>query len=95
MQTLLSSVMVTTVSNRGYTPEELAARCTQRIVGIADTAPPAIRDQARAFQIDVQQIVEMYLKEAVRNDRVSVYNMLERAGLREAAKLVMTDAKDV
>jgi len=30
-----------------------------------------------------------YLKEAVRNDRVSVYNTLEQAGLRDAAQLVI------
>ncbi len=95
METLLSNVMVTTVNNRGFSPEELAARCTKRVVGISDKAPPAIRDQARAFQRDVQNIIELYMKEAVRNDRTSVYNMLERAGLREAAQLVITDAKDV
>ena len=95
MGALLHNVTVTTMDNRGHTTEQLAARCTQRIVGIADTAPPVIRDQAVAFQTDVQGVIEMYMKEAVRNDGVTVYNMLERAGLREAAKLVMNHVKDV
>lgn len=95
MDSMLSPVTVLTVNNRGFSPEELAARCTKRIVSVSDNAPPAIRDQARAFQGSVQHVIELYMKEAVRNDRVSVYNMLERAGLREAAKLVRDHVEDV
>ena len=88
MQGMLESVTVTTTQGRGMTPTELAGRCVVRIGSVADSAPPVIRDQAVAFRTDVQTLVERYLKEAVRNDRISVYNTLTQAGLHEAAQLV-------
>ena len=36
-------VDVTTTNNRGATPEEVAHRCTNKIVGISENAHPAIR----------------------------------------------------
>ena len=43
------SVTVETTDNRGFTPEETAKRCVDKIVGISDNAHPAIRDQAHAI----------------------------------------------
>lgn len=73
-------VSVVTTDRRGRTPEELAARCVERIVSVSDTAPPAIRDQAVAFRAAVEHAVLHYLREAVTNDRVTVYNALVEAG---------------
>ncbi len=43
-------VEVHTTSGRGFTPEEVAERCADKIISISDNANPAIRDQARAFR---------------------------------------------
>ena len=50
-------VEVITTDSRGFTPEELSDRCAKKIVSVADTAPPAIRDQAHAFQSAVEATV--------------------------------------
>lgn len=73
-------VNVETTEGRGFTPEEIAQRAAQKIVSVSDTAPPVIRDQARAFQKQVAQLVEFYLREAVKSDRTTVYNVLVEAG---------------
>jgi len=36
-------VEVHTTNNRGFTPEEVAERCAQKVISISDTAPPAIQ----------------------------------------------------
>lgn len=82
------SVGVKTTDNRGLTPEELAAMCSDKIVSVSDSAPPVIRDQARAFKGRVEAVVTQYLKQAVQNDRVTVYNALVDAGHPELADLV-------
>jgi hypothetical protein len=41
-------VGVRTTENRGFTPEELAEQCMQKVISVADTAPPGLREQARA-----------------------------------------------
>ena len=38
---------VNTTDNRGFTPDELAEQCVEKIISVSDTAHPGIRDQAR------------------------------------------------
>lgn len=82
------NVLVRTTNNRGFTPEELAQQCAEKIVGISDTAPQAIRDQAHAFRKRVEQVVLIYLKQAVHSDRTTVYNATRDAGHPELAELI-------
>ena len=74
------SVGVRTTEKRGFTPEELAQQCAEKIVGVSATAHPAIRDQAVAFQKQIARLVELYLKQVVQSDRTTVYNALIDAG---------------
>lgn len=82
------AVGVRTTQNRGFTTEELAQQCAEKIVGISSTAHPAIRDQAVAFQKQVARLVELYLKQAVQSDRTTVYNTLVDAGNPQLADLI-------
>jgi len=81
-------VGVRTTSNRGFSAEELAAQAAQRIVSVSDSAHPALRDQAHAFQGQIAKVVESYLKQAVRSDRTTVYNALNDAGHPDLADLI-------
>lgn len=81
-------VQVYTTDNRGFTPEEVAARCADRLVAVSDTAPPVIRDQARAFKVQVEKTVAHYMREAIASDRTTVYNALKDAGHPELAELI-------
>jgi len=81
-------VGVRATSNRGFTPEELASQCAQKVVSVSETAPPAIRDQAIAYQKHIEKVVEHYLKQAVRSDRTTVYNALTDAGHPDLAELI-------
>lgn len=81
-------VRVHTTSHRGFTPEEVAARCADRIVAVSDTAPPAIRDQAYAYKAQVEKVLAHYMREAIASDRTTVYNALKDAGHPELAELI-------
>jgi len=79
---------VHTTSGRGFTPEEIAQRCADKIVAVSDTAPPAIRDQALAYKRNITKVIEFYLREAVKSDRTTVYNAINDAGHPELAELI-------
>jgi hypothetical protein len=81
-------VTVHSTENRGFTPEEVAARCTDKIVAVAETAPPAIRDQAVAYKKAVERVIAQYMREAIRSDRTTVYNALKDAGHPELADAI-------
>ena len=81
-------VLVNTTKGRGFTPEELSEQCVQKLISVSDMAPPAIRDQARAFSKHIETLVAYYMRQAIRSDRTSVYNALNDAGHPELADLI-------
>jgi len=81
-------VEVHTTSGRGETPEEVAARCADKLMHVSDSAPAEIRDQARAFKAHIEQVVAHYMREAIASDRTTVYNAIKDAGHPELAELI-------
>ena len=79
-------VEVHTTDNRGFTPEEVAKRCEDKVVEVSDSAPPVIRDQARAFKEHLEKVIAFYMKEAINSDRVTVYNAIKDAGYDKLAE---------
>ena len=81
-------VEVVTTQNRGQTPEEVAERCINKIVGISATADPVIRQQAEAYKMQIEQVIVHYMKQAIQSDRTTVYNVLLDAGEQKLADLI-------
>jgi GTP cyclohydrolase III len=81
-------VTVSTTSGRGQTPEEVAERCVNKLISVSDSAPQEIRDQALAYRASLLKVVTAYMKEAVTNDRVTVYNALVEAGHPQLAAAI-------
>ena len=81
-------VQVHTTAGRGFTPEEVAARCADKLMYVSDSAPPMIREQAQAFKVQIEKVVAAYMREAIASDRTTVYNALKDAGHPELAELI-------
>jgi major membrane immunogen (membrane-anchored lipoprotein) len=82
------SVDVKTTSNRGFTPQEIAKRCSDRLVSVSDTASPLIRDQARAYKNQMEQVIAHYMQEAIKSDRTTLYNLLKSQGHGDVAEII-------
>jgi hypothetical protein len=81
-------VTVKTTENRGFSPDEVAERCVEKLISVSDTAHPALRDQARAFQRHMEKVVAFYMREAIKSDRTTIYNALCDAGHPNLAEAV-------
>ena len=81
-------VDVKTTENRCFTPEEVAERCADKVISISDTANPIIRDQARVFKNHLIKVLSVYMREAIKSDRTTVYNALLDAGHKDLAELI-------
>jgi hypothetical protein len=81
-------VGVRTTENRGFTPEELAEQCVEKIISVSENAPPGIRDQAHAFSKHVETLVAYYMRQAIRSDRTTVHNAIKDAGHPQLAELI-------
>lgn len=81
-------VKIHTTNGRGFYPEEVAARCVDKLIHVSDSAPPVIREQALAFKEHIEQLVTIYIREAIASDRTTVYNALKDAGHPDLAELI-------
>ena len=81
-------VGVRTTNHRGFTPDELAEQCMEKVISVSDNAHPGIRDQARAFSKHIEKLIAFYMREAVRSDRTTVYNALVDSGNPKLAELI-------
>jgi len=84
----VGSVEVKTTNNRGFTPEEVAKLCADRLMLVADDAPPAIKDQALAYKEQMQAVIAVYMKQAIQSDRTTVYNAIKDAGHKKLAEYI-------
>ena len=82
------SVTVETTNNRGFAPEETAKRCVDKIVGISDNSHPAIRDQAHAYRKEIETIIALYMKQAIKSDRTTIYNAIKDSGNPKLAEYI-------
>ena len=81
-------VNVMTSSNGGHSPEQIAELCVDRLIRVADSAPPEIAAQARAFREQMLAVVLLYVRMAAAEDRATVVTKLERGGLPDAARMI-------
>jgi hypothetical protein len=69
-------------------PGEWARIASAKMIQVADTAPPAIRDQARAFKGSLTRVMENYIRMAIDEDRAFLATELEREGHRDLARFI-------
>jgi len=79
------AVKVMTSSGGGHNPEQVAELCVDRLISIADTAPPELAMQAKAFRQQMLAVVLHYVRMAAAEDRTTVAMKLEQAGMPDLA----------
>lgn len=85
---LLGEIVATSVSGRGFTPEELAEQALDKIVYIGSNSHPVIRDQAEAFRNQIRGVLVRYMKQAIASNHTTLANRLRDAGHPELIKIL-------
>jgi hypothetical protein len=85
---LLGNITAMTVSNRGFTPEELAENALDRIISISSTADPVIRQQAEAFRNHIRAVLVSYGNQCVKSHQTTLVNRFRNAGHSELTSLL-------
>tara|TARA_A100000171_G_scaffold49735_1_gene59442 strand:+ start:983 stop:1282 length:300 start_codon:yes stop_codon:yes gene_type:complete len=81
-------VDVQTTNNRGSTPEEVAARCVNKIINVSQNAHPMLREQAIEYKNAVEKIIAIYMRQAIQSDRTTIYNAIKDAGQPKLAEYI-------
>ena len=84
----IGQVGVETTNHRGFTPEEIAVDCANKIISISTTADPVLRQQAEAFKSGIEQVVLHYMRQAADSQKTTIYNVLLNAGESSLAEQI-------
>jgi len=84
----IGSFEVQTTEERGHTPEELAANAVNKIISIADSADPVIRQQAEVFKEKMFYVIIHTLNQAIKSDRTTLYNEFKKQGHSDMAEIL-------
>jgi hypothetical protein len=84
----LGMIEVHTTDEGGHPIEFWADLCVKRVVAVSEEAPEDIQKQVKAFQENIQKVIEQYMQNAIKSDRITINNQLEKAGFKEAADLI-------
>ena len=84
----VGTVSVETTNNKGLSPEYWTERLVEKLIGISDNADPMVKAQAEAFKNTIQQVILLYLKQAIASDRATVAGLLEKQGHKEMANII-------
>ena len=82
LDTSVGNLGVETTHYRGHTPEEWAQMAANRIVGISNTAPEPIKQQAHVFKRQVEA------HKAIASHICTVGNILEQQGHSDMAEII-------
>ena len=79
---------VETTSDAGHPPEFYAERICDRLMYVAETAPPPIKAQAQAYRRVMRATVLAGIRGAIQSSHTTIIGQLRRAGMSEAAALI-------
>ena len=60
----------------------------KEVVAVSEEAPEDIQKQIKSFQDNIQKVIEQYMQNAIKSDRITINNQLEKADQKEAADLI-------
>jgi len=84
----LGMIEVHTTNEGGHPVEFWSDLCIKRILSVSEEAPENIQIQVKAFQENIQKVIEQYMQNAIKSDRITINNQLDKAGLKEASDLI-------
>ena len=79
---------VHTTENRGFTSEEIAERSVGKIVSIAESADPIVREQAEAFRSRLFHVIVKACNDAIQSDRTTLSSLLTQQGHKDMADIL-------
>ena len=84
----MGDVVVKTTDRRGLSPEELAERAVEQIVGISSSVDPIVKQQAEAFKSRIYHVVLGIIKQAIKSDRTTLINEFIQQGHSDIADIL-------
>ena len=93
MNVVLPDLQVYRSKHPEGSPEYFADLTADKMLVIAETAPPVLRDQAVEFKRQLRDLVYVAICRAVRAEQLAAAAMLDASGQKEATQAVLSRVK--
>ena len=84
----LGIIEVHTTEEGGHPIEFWSNLCIERIVQVSEEAPEEVQNQVKEYKDNIKKVIEQYMQNAIKSDRITINNQLDKAGLKEASDLI-------
>ena len=84
----LGVIEVHTTDEGGHSTEFWAKLCVEKMIQTEDDTPQEIKDQVKTFKDNIEKLIEEYMQNAIKSDRITINNQLDKAGFKESADLI-------
>ncbi len=84
----LGIIEVHTTKEGGHPVEFWSNLCIERIVQVSEEAPKEVQNQVKEYKDNIKKVIEQYMQNAIKSDRITINNQLDKAGLKEASDLI-------
>ena len=84
----LGMLEVHTTDEGGHPTEFWAKLCVDRIIQVSDEAPESVKQQVKTYKDNIEKVINNYMQNAIKSDRITINNELKKADLERAADLI-------
>jgi len=84
----LGIIEVHTTNEGGHPVEFWSNLCIERIVQVSQEAPEEVQNQVKEYKDNIQKVIEQYMQNAIKSDRITINNKLDKEGLTQASDLI-------
>ena len=84
----IGAIEVHTTNEGGHPVSFWAKLCVDRIVHVSEDAPEQIQKQVKEYKDNIEKVIELYMQNAIKSDRITINNQLEKAGFEDSADLI-------
>jgi hypothetical protein len=84
----LGIIEVHTTNEGGHPPKFWAKLCIDRIIQTSEDAPEQIQEQVKTYKDNITKVIEQYMQNAIKSDRITINNKLDKKGLTQASDLI-------
>ena len=84
----IATPIVKTSNYGGLSNEDITELCVDKILSVAETAPPEIKEQAKFFKQNLEQVIFYFLTKAAQSEKDRCIQVCVRGGKEDAADLL-------